>query len=88
MAAPKRNKVALSVLLTKYNAVGVPNTEPISLTYQLNKRCKQPPEKVSIPYFIKMLDMQEAYREVMEKNKQSKEEFGGVIYFTEGIFKS
>jgi len=88
VAAPRRNKVALSVLLTKYNAVGVPNTEPISLTYQLNKRCKQPPEKVSIPYFIKVLDMQEAYREVMEKNKQSKEEFGGVIYFTEGIFKS
>lgn len=32
--------------------------------------------------------MQEQYREGMEKNKQSKEEFGGVIYFTEGIFKS
>lgn len=28
--------------------------------------------------------MQEQYREVMGKNKQSKEEFGGVIYFTEG----
>ena len=26
-AAPRRNKVALSVLLTKYNAAGVPNTE-------------------------------------------------------------
>ena len=77
VAAPRRNKVALSVLLTKYNAVGVPNTEPISLTYQLNKRCKQLPEKVSIPYFIKVLDMQEQYQEVMEKNKQSKEKFGG-----------
>ena len=65
-----RNKVALSVLLTKYNAVGVPSTEPISLTYQLNKRCTQLPEKVSIPYFIKVLDMQEQYREVMEKDKQ------------------
>ncbi|OUQ49204.1 hypothetical protein B5E60_13480 [Alistipes sp. An116] len=69
--------MALSVLLTKYNAAGVPNTEPISLTYQLNKRCTQLPEKVSIPYFIKVLDMQEAYREVMEKNKQSQEELGG-----------
>lgn len=77
MAAPKRNKVALSVLLTKYNAAGVPSTEPISLTYQLNKRCTQLPEKVSIPYFIKVLDMQEQYREVVEKNKQSKEELGG-----------
>lgn len=70
VAAPRRNKVALSVLLTKYNAVGVPSTEPISLTCQLNKRCTQLPEKVSIPYFIKVLDMQEAYREVMEKRTQ------------------
>ncbi|WP_302382530.1 hypothetical protein [uncultured Alistipes sp.] len=76
VAAPRRNKVALSVLLTKYNAVGVPNTEPISLTYQLNRRCTQLPEKVSIPYFIKVLDMQEAYREVTTK-KQGKEELGG-----------
>ena len=50
--------------------------EPISLTYQLNKRCKQLPEKVSIPYFIKALDMQEAYQEVAKKHKQSNEEFG------------
>ena len=76
MAAPKRNKVALSVLLTKYNAVGVPSTEPISLTYQLNKRCTQLPEKVSITYFIKVLDMQEAYREVVKENKQSQEKLG------------
>lgn len=77
VAAPRRNKVALSVLLTKYNAVGVPSTEPISLTYQLNKRCKQLPEKVSIPYFIKVLDMQEAYRKVIKRHKQDKEELGG-----------
>ena len=77
MAAPRRNKVALSVLLTKHNAAGVPNTESISLTYQLNKRCKQLPEKVFIPYFIKVLDMQEAYRAMVEKNKQSKEKLEG-----------
>ena len=71
--------MALSVLLTKYNAVGVPNTEPISLTYQLNKRCTQLPEKVSIPYFIKVLDMQEQYREVKEKNKQSKDVFTFIL---------
>ena len=76
VAAPRRNKVALSVLLTKYNAVGVPSTEQISLTYQLNQRCKLLPKKVSIPYFIKVLDMQEQYREVVEK-KQGKEELGG-----------
>ena len=77
VAAPRRNKVALSVLLTKYNAISVPNTEPISLTYQLNKRYTQLPEKVSIPYFIKALDMQEQYREVIEKRKHGQEELGG-----------
>lgn len=81
VAAPRRNKVALSVLLTKYNTVGIPSTEPISLTYQLNKRCKQLPEKVSIPYFIKVLDMQEQYREVTKQHKQSQEEFGGFEFF-------
>mgnify|MGYP006897890776 FL=1 len=69
--------MALSVLLTKYNAVGVPSTEPISLTYQLNKHCKLLPEKVTIPYFIKVLDMQEQYREVIEKRKHGQEELGG-----------
>ncbi len=68
--------MALSVLLTKYNAVGVPNTEPISLTYQLNKRCKQLPEKVSIPYFIKVLNMQEQYWKVTKK-EQGKDTFEG-----------
>ena len=81
VAAPRRNKVALSVLLTKYNAVGVPSTEPISLTYQLNKRCTQLPEKVSIPYFIKVLDMQEQYREVTKMSKQNKEDLGGFEFF-------
>ncbi len=61
--------MALSVLSSKYNAVGIPNTELISLTYQLNKRCMQLPEKVSIPYFIKVLDMQKQYREVIKKWK-------------------
>lgn len=72
VATPRRNKVALSVLLTKHNAAGVPNTESISLTYQLNKRCRQLPEKVSLPYFIKVLDMQEAYRKAVEPCKQMK----------------
>lgn len=80
VAAPRRNKVALSVLLTKYNAVGVPSTEPISISYQLDKRCKTLPEKVSLAYFIKTLDMQEQYKAVMgraEQAKQFKEEFKG-----------
>lgn len=70
----------MSVLLTKYNAIDIPITEPISLTYQLIKRCKNLPEKVSLPYFIKALDMQEQYREVkehVEQNKWDKEDFKG-----------
>ncbi|BFK96416.1 hypothetical protein K060079A122_15990 [Alistipes onderdonkii] len=70
----------MSVLLTKYNAIDVPNTEPISLTYQLDKRCKNLPEKVSLPYFIKVLDMQEQYKAVIEQAEQDKldkENFNG-----------
>lgn len=70
----------MSVLLTKYNAVGLQSAEPISLTYQLNKRCKNLPEKVSLPYFIKALDMESQYREVIERDKQDKEEFKGFAF--------
>jgi len=83
VAAPKRNKSALSVLLTKYNAVGLQSIEPISLTYQLNKRCKNLPEKVSLPYFIKVLDMQEQHNAVIEQveqNKLDKEDFNGFAF--------
>lgn len=80
VAVPYWDKRAMSVLLTKYNAVGLKSTEPISLTYQLNKRCKTLPEKVSLPYFIKALDMQEQYREVIERDKQDKEDFNGFAF--------
>lgn len=78
VVAPKWDKRAMSVLLTKYNAVGLSRTEPISITYQLDKRCKNLPEKVSLPYFIKALDMQEQYNAVIEQveqNKLDKEDF-------------
>ena len=80
ITAPKWDKRAMSVLLTKYNAIGLSRTEPISITYQLDKRCKNLPEKVSLPYFIKALDMQEQYKAVTERAeqaKQFKEEFKG-----------
>ena len=70
----------MSVLLTKYNAIGLSRTEPISISYQLDKRCKTLPEKVSLVYFIKVLDMQEQYKAVTERAeqaKQFKEEFKG-----------
>ena len=80
VAVPKWDKRAMSVLLTKYNAIGLSNIEPISIAYQLDKRCKNLPEKVSLPYFIKVLDMQEQYKAVIEQveqNKLDKEDFNG-----------
>ena len=73
----------MSVLLTKYNAIDVPNTEPISLTYQLNKRCRNLPEKVTLAYFIKALDMQKQYKAVIEQveqNELNKEYFKGFAF--------
>ena len=70
----------MSVLLTKYNAIDAPNTEPISLTYQLDKRCKNLPEKVSLPYFIKALDMQNQYRKIIEREQQTEANFSGFTF--------
>ena len=81
VAAPKWDKRAMSVLLTKYNAIGLSRTEPISLTCQLDKRCKNLPEKVSLAYFIKALDMQGQYREVMERAERAKTLQRGVQRF-------
>ena len=83
VAIPNWDKRAMSVLLTKYNAIGLSRTEPISITYQLDKRCKNLPDKVSLPYFITALDMQERYREILERNKQNeqnKEIFSGFAF--------
>ena len=83
VAAPKWDKRAMDVLLTKYNAIGLSSIEPINISYQLNKHCRNLPEKVSLPYFIKALDMQEQYREVMERAKQAKrhkEDFKGFTF--------
>ena len=77
---PIWDKRAMSVLLTKYNAVGLPASEPITITYQLNKRCKTLPEKVSLTYFIKALDMQKPHRKIIERDKQDKEDFSGFAF--------
>ena len=80
---PNWDKRAMSVLLTKYNAVGLSRTEPISITYQLNKRCKTLPDKASLPYFIKALDMQAQYHAIVEQDRQSKqdkEDFKGFAF--------
>lgn len=70
----------MSVLLTKYNAVGLPKSEPITITYQLNKRCKTLPEKVSLAYFMEALDMQKPYRKIIEREQQTEENFSGFAF--------
>ena len=73
----------MSVLLTKYNSIGLSASEPITITYQLNKRCKNLPEMVSMAYFVKALDMQGQYKAVTERAeqaKQFKEEFRGFAF--------
>ena len=80
---PIWDKRAMSVLLTKYNSIGLSASEPITITYQLNKRCKNLPEKVSLAYFVKALDKQEQYKAVAERAKQAKqfkEEFRGFAF--------
>ena len=77
---PIWDKRAMSVLLTKYNAVGLPASEPITITYQLNERCKTLPEKVSLPYFIKTLDMQKPYRKIIEREQQTETDFDGFAF--------
>ena len=74
---PNWDKRAMSVLLTKYNSINLSASEPITITYQLNKRCKNLPEKVSLPYFIKALDMQKPYRKIIEREQQTEANFSG-----------
>ena len=77
---PNWDKRAMSVLLTKYNAVGLPASEPITITYQLNERCKTLPEKLSLAYFIKALDMQNQYRKIIEREQQTEADFSGFAF--------
>lgn len=80
VAIPNWDKRAMSVLLTKYNAVGLSASEPITITYQLNGRCKTLPEKVSLSYFIKALDMQKPYRKIIEREQQTETDFDGFAF--------
>ena len=77
---PNWDKRAMSVLLTKYNSINLSASEPITITYQLNERCKTLPEKVSLPYFIKALDMQNQYRKIIERKQQTEENFSGFTF--------
>ena len=80
---PNWDKRAMSVLLTKYNSINLSASEPITITYQLNERCKTLPEKVSLSYFIKALNMQKQYKTVTERAeqaKQDKENFNGFAF--------
>ena len=78
--SPNWDKRAMSVLLTKYNSINLSASEPITITDQLNKRCKNLPEKVSLPYFIKALDMQKQYRKIIEREQQIEADFSGFAF--------
>lgn len=77
---PNWDKRAMSVLLTKYNSINFSASEPITITYQLNKRCKTLPEKVSLAYFIKALNMQKQYRKVIGREQQTEANFSGFTF--------
>ena len=77
---PNWDKRAMSVLLTKYNSINLSASEPITITYQLNERCKTLPEKVSLSYFIKALDMQKQYRKIIEREQQTEADFSGFSF--------
>ena len=77
---PIWDKRAMSVLLTNYNSINLSASEPITITYQLNERCKTLPEKVSLTYFIKALDMQNQYRKVIEREQQTEADFSGFAF--------
>ena len=77
---PNWDKRAMSVLLTKYNSINLSASEPITITYQLNERCKTLPEKISLPYFIKALDMQKPYRKIIEREQQTETDFDGFAF--------
>ena len=77
---PNWDKRAMSVLLTKYNSINLSASEPITITYQLNERCKTLPEKVSLPYFIKALNMQKPYRKIIEREQQTEANFSGFAF--------
>lgn len=77
---PIWDKRAMSVLLTKYNSINLSASEPITITYQLNERCKTLPEKVSLAYFIKALDMQKQYRKIIEREQQTEADFSGFAF--------
>jgi len=62
----------MSVIQTKYNTLGLPPDHEMNICYQLEKRCKKLPRKVTLAYFIKALGMDEQYKAI-KANKSVKE---------------
>lgn len=62
---PICDKVAMSVILTKYNTLDLPPDHEMNVCYQLDERCKRLPSKVTLTYFIKALNMDKQYKAVI-----------------------
>ncbi len=62
---PVWDKDAMSVITTKYNCVDLPPDNEMNISYQLNKRRKRLPKKVTLAYFVTALRMDEQYKELI-----------------------
>lgn len=69
---PRWNKTAMAVILTKYNVLGLPTDNPLNIAAQLKERCKTLPQKVTLPYFVKLLGMEKQYRAALTAQSRKK----------------
>jgi len=71
VASPAWDKDAMSVILTRYNTIGLPPDHEMNICYQLGERCKKLPPKVTLAYFVKTFGMDQQYKAV-KANKSVK----------------
>lgn len=62
---PIWNPTAMRVILTKYNSLACDPDNPMDIRFQLAKRCRKLPQKVTLVYFIKVLGLEEIYKQVV-----------------------
>lgn len=55
---PRWNGKAMNIILTKYNVPNLSSDDSISIVCTLNNKCKTLPSKVTLPYLLKALGLQ------------------------------
>ena len=58
----------MSVIETRYNSIDLPADHEMSISYQLDERCKRLLKTVSLAFFVKIFGMDEQYKAV-KRNK-------------------